>query len=118
MRSQDSTLHYNASRGRNLKIIALSSSNGLICWKGKTADMREYRVHCVSHHLSVVYERLQTSGAVKLYLFDVFTKLAIAADSAPDDSLQFHVCSDVIDIAVDVGTICWSVIQNCRLSTY
>jgi len=44
---------------------------------------------------------------VKLYLFDVFTKLAIAADSAPDDSLQFHVCSDVIDIAVDVGTICW-----------
>jgi len=52
---------------------------------------------------------MQTSGAVKLYLFDVFTKLAIAADSAPDDSLQFHVCSDVIDIAVDVGTICWSV---------
>lgn len=46
---------------------------------------------------------------MKLYLFDVFTKLAIAADSAPDDSLQFHVCSDVIDIAVDVGTICWSV---------
>jgi len=52
---------------------------------------------------------MQTSGAVKLYLFDVFTKLAIAADSAPDDSLQFHVCSDVIDIAVDVGTICWFV---------
>jgi len=65
-----------------------------------------------------VCECLQTSGAVKLYLFDVFTKLAIAADSAPDDSLQFHVCSDVIDIAVDVGTICWSVDTYSSLSLY
>ena len=67
--------------------------------------------------MNVLGKCLQTSGAVKLYLFDVFTKLAIAADSAPDDSLQFHVCSDVIDIAVDVGTICWSVTASV-ISTF
>jgi len=74
--------------------------------------VRNCYVRC---HLVVVCVCVKTSGAVKLYLFDVFTKLAIAADSAPDDSLQFHVCSDVIDIAVDVGTICWSVAHNCQL---
>jgi len=82
-------------------------SIGLIFWTGENGDWCLYVVSC---HLAVVCVYMQTSGAVKLYLFDVFTKLAIAADSAPDDSLQFHVCSDVIDIAVDVGTICWFVV--------
>ena len=85
----------------NLKVVALNSSCRLIC----VLDA----FWAVTWLLMCDCERWQTSGAVKLYLFDVFTKLAIAADSAPDDSLQFHVCSDVIDIAVDVGTICWSV---------
>jgi len=90
----------------NLKVVALNSSCRLIC----VLDA----FWAVTWLLMCDCERWQTSGAVKLYLFDVFTKLAIAADSAPDDSLQFHVCSDVIDIAVDVGTICWSVEQNCQ----
>jgi Ras-related GTP-binding protein C/D len=46
-----------------------------------------------------------SAGLVKMYLFDIWTKLAIATDTSADDASLFHMCSDLVDVTIDLGTI-------------
>lgn len=41
----------------------------------------------------------------KLYLFDVYTKLYVASDTAPADIVGYGLCSDFIDTIVDLSEI-------------
>lgn len=41
----------------------------------------------------------------KAYLFDLVSKIYIASDTSPQDSTSYEVCSDLIDVVVDVGEI-------------
>lgn len=41
----------------------------------------------------------------KLYLFDVYTKLYVASDTAPSDLVGYGLCSDFIDTIVDLSEI-------------
>ena len=41
----------------------------------------------------------------KSYLLDVFTKLYIATDSNPVDSHTYELCSDLVDVVIDVSCI-------------
>ena len=41
----------------------------------------------------------------KSYLLDVFTKLYIATDSNPVDSHTYELCSDLVDVVIDVSYI-------------
>ena len=41
----------------------------------------------------------------KSYLLDVFTKLYIASDSNPVDGHTYELCSDLVDVVIDVSCI-------------
>jgi len=41
----------------------------------------------------------------KVYVFDVISKLYIATDSTPVDMLSYELCSDMIDMVIDVSCI-------------
>lgn len=41
----------------------------------------------------------------KVYVFDVITKLYIATDSTPVDLISYELCSDMIDVVIDVSCI-------------
>lgn len=41
----------------------------------------------------------------KVYIFDVISKLFIASDSTPVDLLSYELCSDMIDVFVDISYI-------------
>jgi Ras-related GTP-binding protein C/D len=41
----------------------------------------------------------------KVYIFDVISKLFIASDSTPVDLLSYELCSDMIDVFVDMSYI-------------
>ena len=41
----------------------------------------------------------------KSYLLDVFTKLYIATDSNPVDGNTYELCSDLVDVVIDVSCI-------------
>lgn len=41
----------------------------------------------------------------KAYLFDILSKIYIASDTSPQDTTSYEVCSDLIDVVVDVGEI-------------
>jgi len=41
----------------------------------------------------------------KAYLFDIPSKIYIASDTSPQDSNSYEVCSDLIDVVVDVGEL-------------
>ncbi|KAF2104062.1 hypothetical protein NA57DRAFT_29663 [Rhizodiscina lignyota] len=41
----------------------------------------------------------------KAYLFDVLSKIYIATDTSPTDSSSYEICSDYIDVVVDVSEI-------------
>ncbi|RPA75610.1 hypothetical protein BJ508DRAFT_319402 [Ascobolus immersus RN42] len=45
------------------------------------------------------------SGIEKAFLFDVLSKIYIATDSSPVDVQSYEICSDFIDVIVDVGEI-------------
>ncbi|ODQ54762.1 Gtr1/RagA G protein Gtr2 [Saitoella complicata NRRL Y-17804] len=45
------------------------------------------------------------SGIEKAYLFDVLSKIYIATDSSPVDMQSYEICSDFIDVVIDVSTI-------------
>jgi Ras-related GTP-binding protein C/D len=47
----------------------------------------------------------QKSGFEKAYLFDVLSKIYIATDSSPVDMPSYEICSDYIDVIVDVSEI-------------
>lgn len=45
------------------------------------------------------------SGIDKAYLFDTLTKIYIATDSSPVDIQSYELCSDMIDVCIDVECI-------------
>jgi len=45
------------------------------------------------------------SGIEKAFLFDVLSKIYIATDSSPVDIQSYEICSDFIDVIVDVSEI-------------
>lgn len=45
------------------------------------------------------------SGIEKAFLFDVLSKIYIATDSSPVDVQSYEICSDFIDVIVDVSEI-------------
>jgi len=44
-------------------------------------------------------------GMEKAYLFDVLSKIYIATDTAPTDMASYEICSDYIDVVVDIAEI-------------
>ncbi|KAI9493456.1 Gtr1/RagA G protein conserved region-domain-containing protein [Zychaea mexicana] len=47
----------------------------------------------------------QNSGIDKAYLFDTLTKIYIATDSSPVDMQSYELCSDMIDVIIDIECI-------------
>ena len=44
-------------------------------------------------------------GFEKAYLFDVFNKVYLAVDSSPNESQNYEMCSDIIDVVLDMSGI-------------
>jgi Ras-related GTP-binding protein C/D len=56
--------------------------------------------------LSSLLDNLSTSCRFeKAYLFDVFNKIYIAIDSAPMEEQFYEICSDMIDVVIDMSGI-------------
>jgi Ras-related GTP-binding protein C/D len=49
--------------------------------------------------------RPQNSGIEKAFLFDVVSKIYIGTDMTPVDMLTYELCSDMIDVVLDVSSI-------------
>ena len=45
------------------------------------------------------------SGIEKAFLFDVISKIYVATDSSPVDVQSYEICSDFIDVIVDISEI-------------
>ncbi|KAI8074418.1 ras-related GTP-binding protein D-like protein [Gongronella butleri] len=56
------------------------------------------------------------SGIDKAYLFDTLTKIYIATDSSPVDMQSYELCSDMIDVVIDIETI-YGVTDRTQTST-
>ncbi|KAI8148505.1 ras-related GTP-binding protein D [Fennellomyces sp. T-0311] len=58
------------------------------------------------------------SGIDKAYLFDTLTKIYIATDSSPVDMQSYELCSDMIDVIIDIECIYGAQVSspNGRLS--
>ncbi|KAG0245068.1 hypothetical protein BGW41_004325 [Actinomortierella wolfii] len=46
-----------------------------------------------------------SSGIEKAFLFDVISKIYIATDSSPVDPQAYEICSDMIDVIIDISSI-------------
>ena len=58
--------------------------------------------------------RLQNSGIEKAFLFDVVSKIYIATDSSPVDMQTYELCSDMIDVVIDVSSIYGYAVRSVR----
>lgn len=47
----------------------------------------------------------QHSGIEKAFLFDINSKIYVATDSSPVDPLTYEVCTDFIDVTIDLDTL-------------
>ncbi|KAI8332561.1 ras-related GTP-binding protein D-like protein [Chlamydoabsidia padenii] len=56
------------------------------------------------------------SGIDKAYLFDTLTKIYIATDSSPVDMQSYELCSDMIDVVIDIECI-YGVADRTQNST-
>ncbi|CAO3618145.1 unnamed protein product [Cunninghamella blakesleeana] len=56
------------------------------------------------------------SGIDKAYLFDTLTKVYIATDSSPVDMQSYELCSDMIDVVIDIECI-YGVTDRTQNST-
>lgn len=56
-------------------------------------------------HFFASHTNLYSSVVEKTYLLDVFTKLYIATDSNPVDGHTYELCSDLVDVVIDVSCI-------------
>lgn len=57
-------------------------------------------------HLQTMLDILLSNSRIdKLYIFDVISKLYIATDSTPVDLISYELCSDMIDVVIDVSCI-------------
>lgn len=48
---------------------------------------------------------LQKSVVEKAFLFDVVSKIYLASDTSPMEMQAYELCSDMIDVVVDVSCI-------------
>jgi Ras-related GTP-binding protein C/D len=48
---------------------------------------------------------LQSSSIEKAFLFDSYTKISLATDSSPVDIQSYELCSDMIDVMMDLEAI-------------
>ena len=59
-----------------------------------------------NRNLSNLIDHLaDTCGFEKAYLFDVFNKVYLAVDSSPNESQTYEMCSDIIDVVLDMSGI-------------
>ena len=59
-----------------------------------------------NRNLSTLIDHLTDScGFEKAYLFDVFNKVYLAVDSSPNESPTYEMCSDIIDVVLDMSGI-------------
>lgn len=59
-----------------------------------------------NQNLSLLIDDLTNSCRFeKAYLFDVFNKIYLAVDSSPIESQTYEICSDIIDVILDMGGI-------------
>ncbi|CAO3596949.1 unnamed protein product [Absidia cylindrospora] len=56
------------------------------------------------------------SGIDKAYLFDTLTKIYIATDSSPVDMQSYELCSDMIDVVIDIECI-YGIADRTQSST-
>ena len=76
--------------------------------------------HTIYEHLSKVVQKLlpqvqfismmmdtliSRSNIQKAFLFDVMTKIYIATDSSPVNMMHYEICSELIDVLIDVTCI-------------
>ena len=54
---------------------------------------------------SLLNSLCSTCRIQKAYLFDITSKIYIASDTSPQDTNSYEVCSDLIDVVVDVGEL-------------
>ncbi|GMF36479.1 unnamed protein product [Phytophthora lilii] len=68
------------------------------CYRGSVADTpRDQSSDCISV--------IQGCNMEKSFLFDVVSKVYIATDSNPVDMQSYELCSDMIDVVIDVSCI-------------
>jgi len=59
-----------------------------------------------NRNLSALIDHLaNTCGFEKAFLFDVFNKIYLASDSSPNGAQSYEICSDFIDLILDVSGI-------------
>ena len=61
-----------------------------------------HKIILISHSPSYIF---YSCVVEKSYLLDVFTKLYIATDSNPVDGHTYELCSDLVDVVIDVSCI-------------
>lgn len=54
---------------------------------------------------SLLNSLCSTCRIQKAYLFDIPSKIFIASDTSPQDTNSYEVCSDLIDVVVDIGEL-------------
>lgn len=68
-------------------------------------------------HLENLLNSLNSSSGIeKSFLFDVVSKIYIATDSSPVDMQSYELCSDMIDVVIDVSCIYGS--SDSSISAY
>lgn len=63
------------------------------------------RAPAVLTHSGPALALAQSCGVEKAFLFDVVSKIYIATDSTPVVSQSYELCSDMIDVVIDVSCI-------------
>jgi len=70
-------------------------------------------------NLSILIDHLCDScGFEKTYLFDVFNKIYLAVDSSPNESQNYEMCSDIIDVVLDMSGIYGDQKENEDTESY
>ena len=54
---------------------------------------------------SMIDNLINTSKIEKAFLFDVISKIYIATDSNPVEMKHYEICSELIDVLIDVSCI-------------
>ncbi|KXN65581.1 hypothetical protein CONCODRAFT_12787 [Conidiobolus coronatus NRRL 28638] len=59
----------------------------------------------LAHLENLLNALCSNSGIEKAYLFDIASKVYLATDSSPVDTQSYEICSDMIDVVVDMSYI-------------
>ena len=72
-----------------------------------------------NRNLSTLIDHLTDScGFEKTYLFDVFNKIYLAVDSSPNESQTYEMCTDIIDVVLDMSGIYGDQKENEETDSY